>query len=53
MWVIFLLSALAFAVLALVIVLIANKIYLKIEKGNAKAKREIENLKKKEDLTNE
>lgn len=42
MWVIFLLSAMGFAVATLIVAYIANKVWLQMKKDEAKTNREIE-----------
>lgn len=48
MWVIFLLSACAFAIAAMCLIWIGNKVYLSMKKDEAKAKKEIEKENEKE-----
>lgn len=48
MWVIFLLSAFVFAIAAVCLIWVANKVYLSMKKDEAKAKKEIEEENTKE-----
>ena len=48
LWVIFLLSAVAFGIVAAGLVWLGNKIYLSMKRDEAKTKREIEEENKKE-----
>lgn len=49
MWVIFLFSSMVFAIIALIIVYMTNKIWLQMKKDEAKLNEEIKNKNKRED----
>lgn len=48
MWVIFLFSSMVFAIIAIILVYIANRVWLQMEKDEAKLNEEIRNKNERE-----